>query len=144
MAELNHTPIPGEQENNRNPDGTFKPGMSGNPSGRPTGSFSIMTIIRKKMEEIPVGQVKEWKYQIAGILLEEAVVKKNMKALEMIVEYMDGKPKQTIDLDVNKENVDSLTDLLREMGKTKQNGPDTATPTPPSSEPGSDAGGSQG
>ena len=38
---------PQEQENNRNPDGTFKPGVSGNPGGRPIGSVSIVGMIRK-------------------------------------------------------------------------------------------------
>lgn len=28
-----------EQENNRNADGTFKPGISGNPGGRPKGTM---------------------------------------------------------------------------------------------------------
>lgn len=28
---------PDKQENNRNPDGTFKEGISGNPAGRPKG-----------------------------------------------------------------------------------------------------------
>lgn len=121
--------------------GLFLPGNPGGP-GRPKGSFSIMTIIRQKMDEIPVGQVKEWKSQIADILLEEAVVKRNMKALEMIVEYMDGKPKQTIDVDVNKENVDSLTNLLREMSKIDGRST-TDTDSTPAESPAL-AGGSQG
>lgn len=29
--------MPEKQESNRNPDGTFKPGVSGNPLGRPPG-----------------------------------------------------------------------------------------------------------
>jgi hypothetical protein len=44
---------PQDQEKNRNPDGTFKPGVSGNPGGRPVGSVSIVGMIRKKFEEHP-------------------------------------------------------------------------------------------
>lgn len=124
---------PAELDNNsaplRDDKGLLLPGTpSLNPTGRPKGSYSIMTIIKKKMEEIPIGQVKEWKEQIADIILEKAVVGKDMKALEMIVEYMDGKPKQSVDLDVNKEGVESLTNLLREISKQKDgSGPTTTT-----------------
>lgn len=34
---LNLTMNPNNQESNRNPDGTFIPGVSGNPAGRPKG-----------------------------------------------------------------------------------------------------------
>lgn len=124
-------PIPIQEDKiDRNPDGTFKVGISGNPAGRGKGTFSIMTLIRKKMEEIPPGQVKQWKEQIAEIILEEAVVKKNPKMIEMIVEYMDGKPKQSVDLDVNRENVDSLTDLLRIISSKPKDGSEPITPEP--------------
>jgi hypothetical protein len=43
--------IPEEQENNRNADGTFKPGVSGNPGGCPVGSVAGM--FRKKFKEQP-------------------------------------------------------------------------------------------
>lgn len=122
---------PMESVDNRRPNGTFGPGNIANPLGRPAGSYSIMTLIKKKMEEIPVGQVKQWKEQIADIILDEAIVKRNPKMLEMIVEYMDGKPKQTVEMDVNRENVDSLTDLLRQMSTTKKpDGSDTTTIPP--------------
>lgn len=130
----------------RKPDGTFDVGNTGGP-GRPKGSFSIMTLIRKKMEEIPPGQTKLWKEQIAEILLDEAITKRNMKAIEMIVEYMDGKPKQNIEIDANKESVDTLTDLLREIGKPKEkeiaDGSNTPPPPAPDAGPGSLAGGPQ-
>lgn len=148
MAENEPVPIPaqppqtpGEPADNRRPDGTFGPGNNANPTGRPTGSFSIMTIIRKKMEEIPVGQVKAWKEQIADILLEKAVVKGDIKALEMIIEYMDGKPKQNIEVDVNRENVDALTEVLRAVSKTKEDG---SNPAPTTTTPAPDSGGQTG
>jgi hypothetical protein len=37
----------------RNPDGTFKKGISGNPLGKPKGTFSIKTKIIKRLEENP-------------------------------------------------------------------------------------------
>ena len=118
------------KDESRNPDGTFKTGFSGNPTGAGRkGSFSIMTLIRKKMEEIPNGQTEEWKEQIAKIILDEAVTKRNPKILQLIVEYMDGKPRQTIELDTNEESVNSLTDLLRQLSKQKDGAQPEPTPT---------------
>jgi len=37
----------------RNPDGTFKKGVSGNPAGRPAGSVSIKDKIRQHLENNP-------------------------------------------------------------------------------------------
>ncbi len=122
----------------RNPDGTLKPGAVLNPGGKPKGAFSIMTIIRKKMEEIPIGQTQSWRDQIAGIILDEVVVKRNPRIIQMLVEYMDGKPKQNIEIDANKESVDTLTELLREISKPKAiaaDGSDTSTPPAPDAGP---------
>lgn len=90
--------MPLDQDNNRNSDGTFKEGHSGNLNGRPRGTYSIMTIIRKKMEEIPLGQTKPWKEQMADIIMDEAIIKRNDKMLKMITEYMDGMPDEFIDI----------------------------------------------
>jgi hypothetical protein len=78
---------PEEQENNRNPDGTFKPGVSGNPGGRPVGSVSIVGMIRKKFEEQPK-YAEEW---VAKLLEDPS----NRKA---VMEQIDGKPKQSVEL----------------------------------------------
>jgi hypothetical protein len=47
-------------------DGTFKPRISGNPGGRPTGSVSIVTRIKRKFEDAPQ-YFEEW----VGKLLED-------------------------------------------------------------------------
>lgn len=99
--------------------GQIAPGHSGNPGGRPKGSYSIMTIIRKKMEEIPPGQVKEWKEQIADKILEKAIVHGDEAMLKLVVQYMDGMPSQKVELGVGEEEVGTLTDFLKTIAKKK-------------------------
>jgi hypothetical protein len=113
--------------------GQIAPGNTANPGGRPKGSYSIMTILRKKMEEIPLGQTKEWAHQVAEIILDEAVVHRKGDMLKLLVQYMDGMPNQKIDLGVDKEEVGTLTEFLQAMAAKK-------TPTPaPEVSPTSDA-----
>lgn len=98
--------------------GQIAPGNSGNPGGRPKGSYSIMTIIRKKMEEIPLGQTKEWREQLAEVILEEAVVHRKGDMIKLIANYMDGMPNQKIDVGVDTDDMGSLTDFFRGLAAT--------------------------
>lgn len=47
-----------EQDKRRNPDGTFKPGVSGNPGGRPKGSMKLY--IAKKLAEMSDEEKEQW------------------------------------------------------------------------------------
>jgi hypothetical protein len=51
MIAENDNKNPGEQESNRDAQGKFKPGMSGNPSGRPKGRISVTRFIRELLAE---------------------------------------------------------------------------------------------
>lgn len=102
----------------RNSDGTFKPGVSGNPSGRP--SVSLTTIIKKKLGEVPLGQLKELQELVAEVILEEAYVKRNPVILKELWHYIDGSPKQTVAIDADKESLETLTNFFREVGAAKQ------------------------
>ena len=83
----------------RNPDGTFKLGSVPNPNGRPRGSYGLTTLLKKKLQEIPIGQVKAYGDQIIEKLIELAIVKGDTKALKIILNYADGMPKQAISLE---------------------------------------------
>lgn len=115
MAE---TPQEQDKSGDRNPDGTFKPGVSGNPNGRPKG-YSIMAIIRQRMEETPIGQVKAWKEQFADTIMELAVVHRSEAMLKLVAAYMDGAPTTKIAIDTeDKESMEALTSFFRLVGNT--------------------------
>lgn len=104
--------MPQEQENNRNEDGTFKEGISGNPGGRPIGSVSLKTLIQRKIAEIPIGQTKAWAEQVVDSLLEKAVVDKDVAAQKLIFNYVDGMPIQTTEI-TGKNGKDLFTPSLK-------------------------------
>jgi hypothetical protein len=124
---MTEEPTKSEEKPNRDEEGKFLPGHAVAGPGRPKGSYSIMTIIRKKMEEIPLGQTKAWKEQIADIIVEEAVVKRNANMLNLIVDHMDGKPKQPIEIDVDRENVSNLSGVLKQISELKPTSNGTPT-----------------
>lgn len=50
---------PDNQENIRNPDGTFKPGQSGNPAGRPKGQ-SLKEFWKRRLAEMSEEEKERW------------------------------------------------------------------------------------
>lgn len=78
---------PQEQEETRNPDGTFKPGFSGNPGGRPRGSFSVINRLIHRWIENP----EDFDAFVDEVRADPAMRKP-------IVEQLDGKPHQTTDV----------------------------------------------
>lgn len=68
----------------------FKPGQSGNPNGRPPGSISIITRVKQIFQENP----KQFESFVRGYVKDE----RNRKH---IVEMIDGKAKQEVDLSGN-------------------------------------------
>jgi|ERR1035437_776626 hypothetical protein len=76
---------------NRNSDGTFKQGFSGNPNGRPKGVLSLRDEIRKHLEDNPQ-DVKE---------VVQYFVKNNR---ELMWQMLEGRPKQVSDVTLSEEN----------------------------------------
>jgi hypothetical protein len=83
----------------------FKPGESGNPSGRPVGSVSIVTKLKRLMEQefsdfdptdnnkLTKKQIQEW---IALKLVVQAM-KGDMTAIKEALERIDGKVLQKLE-----------------------------------------------
>jgi hypothetical protein len=87
--------IPAQQEIIRNPDGTFPPGVSGNPTGRPKGSVSLVAIARRKLPEMCAAGDKTNAEALVEKWLDDALAGDD-KFFKMLLEQIDGKPTQTI------------------------------------------------
>lgn len=86
----------------RNENGQFTPGNSGNPNGRPKGSISLVKILKDKLEQCPEGEDKEtYAQKLVDRLVEIALNKfdkDSIRALLDIIDRVDGKPMQSVAL----------------------------------------------
>lgn len=100
----------------RDDKGRFLPGHEGQ-GGRPP--ISITAMIKDRLAEVPLGQVKTWGQQITEKIIEKAIVQGDSVLLKEIWHYMDGMPKQTVAVDADKESLETLTNFMREVANAK-------------------------
>lgn len=107
--------IPEITGGNRNPDGTFKEGVSGNPGGRPPGILSITNLIRTELEKVPElknkdgvdlnPEKKKWVELFMMRMLQQAIATGDRATQKLIWNYMDGLPKGSLDLTSGGEKI---------------------------------------
>jgi Family of unknown function (DUF5681) len=76
----------------------FKPGQSGNPSGRPKNVLS--KAIRKKLEEVEEGQDKTVAERVTDRLVDLALAG-NIEAIKLLGDRSEGRPRQSISVDTD-------------------------------------------
>lgn len=79
----------------RDKQGRFKPGVSGNPNGKPPGSISITAKIKKELETIPEGQKITYLDALVKKILKKAIADEDHQMIKTIWEHIDGSPRQT-------------------------------------------------
>jgi len=100
-------------------------GQSGNPKGKPPGTISLTTIIKRKLSEIYHTQkTPEEKKQaielLADSIIDNGIINGSERTQEKIWAYLDGHPKTTIDIGADKESLKTLTDFFRSAAKKKK------------------------
>ena len=95
---------PDNTGNNRNPDGTFKMGVSGNPNGRPKGSSSIKDILRRVGEEIGTKDGESKLEAIMRKVFIEAIDGKSW-AVQFLADRLEGRPKEFIEQKILKDEL---------------------------------------
>ena len=88
----------------------FKKGQSGNPLGRGKGNLSMTTLLRSALVKLNKGETITPAEKISLSLIRQAEVGE-LKAIEMVLDRIDGKPTQQIN-QVN-VNVEPLKDEQR-------------------------------
>jgi hypothetical protein len=87
----------------RRPDGTIISGTL-NPTGI-TGPkrMSITKIMQNKLEEVPAGQMKTYGSLLAEALINKAYVDMDPTAMKLVLNYVEGMPRQNIGIDGGEE-----------------------------------------
>ena len=86
------------REITRDEKGRFIEGCSGNPSGRPAGSVSITTEIKKKLDEVPEGQKKTYLELLINKIVRQAIIDGNEQMIKFIWNYVDGMPEHKVSI----------------------------------------------
>lgn len=122
MSVTNDNPsLNGEKPVLRDSEGHLLPGSAPlNPAGRPVGSISIISHIKKKLAEVPIGQMTTYAEQAAELMIRQAIVDKDGHMLREIMHYVDGMPKQKIDIGGDKESIAELTDFFKMVAAKKE------------------------
>ncbi len=82
--------------------------------GRPKGSRNITTLLREKLEEVDPKCGMRYIDILIQQILQAALIEKNTKIIELIWNYVDGKPPQSLDVTSNGK---SFFDELQERQK---------------------------
>lgn len=104
---MDNNETPDKTGENRDNMGRFRPGMSGNPTGRPAGAISITAEIKKKLQEVPDGQQKSYLELLVHRIIKQAVVDGNEQMIKQIWYSIDGTPRQQA------ENSESPTPIMQ-------------------------------
>jgi hypothetical protein len=91
----------------------FQKGVSGNPNGRPRKGETFAEALERESEELINNGTLSKRDALAKVLYQEAS-KGNLKAIEMIMDRIDGKPRQTVDqtnknvsININQDDADA-------------------------------------
>lgn len=71
----------------------FMPGVSGNPAGRPKGTKSLTTLLVEALRGTSKNG-KTWEQNLIEQVMNQAIVKGDMRAIEHIWDRTEGKPEQ--------------------------------------------------
>lgn len=77
---------------------TWQKGQSGNPAGRPKKGNTFSEVLEKEAQELLKSQGITMREALAKVLWRKAVMDKDLKAMDMIMDRIDGKAKSSLDV----------------------------------------------
>ena len=110
----------GEQRRNKNLK-PFKKGESGNPAGRPKGSLSLTELLRNMLLTVPEGEDKRSHAERFVSKIIDQANAGDSTAQKLVMNYIEGLPKQTFQVGVDKDSLGELTTFFRAVANQPQN-----------------------
>lgn len=93
----------------RNDKGQFVEGISGNPAGRPKGSYSVVEMIKNKLKEIPEGKNKTYGEYFIEQIMKKIVVEGDVTMMKDIINRIDGMPQQSVDMTTLGKEINAMS-----------------------------------
>jgi hypothetical protein len=79
-----------------------------NRNGRPKGSISVVSAIKKKLEECPEGKEKTYLHYLVEKIMKKAIVDDDVAMIKDIINRVDGMPQQKTDITTDGESLNIL------------------------------------
>lgn len=101
----------------------FKKGVSGNPAGKPKGALSLLNLLKSEIQKCPKGKDKKtYALLMVEKMLNESVKKGDIQHIKTIWAYIEGMPKQNVDVMSGGEKLPLLVQFMNEKtNKTNNN-----------------------
>jgi hypothetical protein len=93
-------------------NGAFLPGTAPGP-GRPPGTFSLVTLLKNKLQEVPKEEQRSYAERLISKMLDDAINRGDAAAQRLIWNYVEGLPRA--DLNLTGNLFIELTDYEREQ-----------------------------
>jgi len=124
--QVNKKPMENGEKRERDENGRFVEGNSGGP-GRPEGSFSLKAILERELQKMPEGEnEKTYAEKIIAKMIEDATEKGDDQKLKLIWNYIEGMPKQGVDItskgesiNYNEEQIKTIAERALRNGEPK-------------------------
>jgi len=107
----------GEIKPERDERGRVLPGYSLNPAGKPKGTLSLISILKRLLQNPIPGSETTYVEGIVSALLDKALIG-DIKAITTIINYIDGLPKQTFVIEKEEDDYkcsNTIADLIRKQ-----------------------------
>src|SRR3990167_11021634 len=87
----------------------FKPGVSGNPAGKPKGAISLVAILKEKLSEVPEGADKKTYAQLLiQRMMSIALKDGDVGMIKDMIDRIDGKPQGYLDHTTHGEKLNGV------------------------------------
>tara|TARA_Y100000310_G_C20658866_1_gene803556 strand:+ start:905 stop:1246 length:342 start_codon:yes stop_codon:yes gene_type:complete len=80
------------------PTKLWKKGESGNPNGRPKGSISVVSALKRELAKVPEGEKKTYLELLVKRIMKKGIVDGDVSMIKDIINRVDGMPKENVDI----------------------------------------------
>ena len=115
---MNEEPQNSGNSGERDAEGKFVEGHT-KLGGAVKGSFSLTVMLKELLQEIPEGQKFTYAQAFLKKMLHKAINEGEEQTQKLIMNYIEGLPRQPIDLGIDKESLAELTLFFKSLADKK-------------------------